>query len=396
MSADYNSFVFQEIRRIGRAWIDHNPGDHTPEVLFEKIGEMSWRRLMDGKSERQILTEIGVNPDDYLPSEPTPAPIPPPPPSADLAMWPRVGLSIASLITDRRQNIADVIRIYQDAGVQLTRVNLLTALWTPEHTVLPFERAPGSQQWDLYRWNAEFFERTHQLVEGMNAAGIVCILTFLELYSWSRRKPGPQQNGTPWRNNVNGVFWAPEDTTLTILLPDQWCREFIKKVVPFLRLSVNLFEVGNELPEKPLHRRVRDVVRAVQPHAYVSVNRQEDTPGQYVNMKIGKDFDFISFHGRLLKKPSDWKREYPDEPVYQTFDEFFAKCPHDATRIIFSSDGARASDDPVNTYEWDALRDFFREAIHRGYSVEHQSRAKMTPAPNGHMIEVDWFRSLRS
>lgn len=63
----YDAFVFDEIRRIGRAWKAANPGDHDIEALFEKIGEMSWRRLVDNKSVEQILLEID------------PAAVPPPP-----------------------------------------------------------------------------------------------------------------------------------------------------------------------------------------------------------------------------------------------------------------------------------------------------------------------------
>lgn len=69
--ADYTHFVFDEIRTIGQAWRAANPGaPNDPEFWFEKIGDMSWRRLVDNKSVRQILVEIGVNPDDYLPPLP--------------------------------------------------------------------------------------------------------------------------------------------------------------------------------------------------------------------------------------------------------------------------------------------------------------------------------------
>ena len=61
----YDKFVFDEIRRIGKAWTDKNPGDHDNEFLFEKIGEMSWRRLVDQKTMKTIFEEIGVDPVDY-------------------------------------------------------------------------------------------------------------------------------------------------------------------------------------------------------------------------------------------------------------------------------------------------------------------------------------------
>ena len=61
----YNQFVFEEIPAIGRAWTDTNPGAHDNEQLFEKVGEMSWRRLVDKKEMWKIFEEIGVNGADY-------------------------------------------------------------------------------------------------------------------------------------------------------------------------------------------------------------------------------------------------------------------------------------------------------------------------------------------
>ena len=316
---------------------------------------------------------------------------PVPPTNPDLLAWPRIGMSIGSLVVARDCNIAETVRIYQECGVQLTRVNLLSALWDGVN-VLPYrQRADG--QWDLYSWNQEYFERLHEVRERANAAGIVVQWTNYELYSWSDRKDGPQQVNTPWRHNVNGVQWDADDSTFDVL-PDQWSRDWLAHVLPQLRADINPIEIGNEFPEKALHERVRDIVKALQPDAQVTVNRNEDTPGQYANMKIGTNYDRIAFHGRLLKQVSDLDRVYPKEPVYKTFNQFFDNCPHDPARIIFSSDGARTSADPINTYDWGPLREFVLEVRRRGCSYEHQSRAKMTAPPNDHMIEMNFFRSL--
>lgn len=393
MTTTYDKFVFDEIRRIGKAWKDKNPNTPSdPEFWFEKIGEMSWRRLVDDKSVRQILLEIGVNPDDYGEGPAPLPPIPVPPPSSELNVWPRVGLSIAGLMVGSAHNIPETVRIYQDLGVQVTRVNLLSALW-PGVDTLPFTKLANGK-WDLYQWNQVYFDRLIEVRDRMNSAGIVVQWTNYELYSWSDRKPGSQQDGTPWRNNVNGVNWVEDDSMFDIL-PEEWSRNWITKVVPYLNLNVNPFEIGNEFPEKGLHYRVKDLVKAVNPTALIQVNRNEDTPGQYKNMKIGRDFDFIAFHGNKLKVKSDLNRVYSREPEFKTFNEFFDECPHDPKRIIFSSDGARSSSDPVNTYNWDALAEFVQEIKRKGCSFEHQSRAKMTPAPNHHMIETDWFRRIR-
>lgn len=308
-----------------------------------------------------------------------------------LAFWPRMGMSIASLIVTRACNIAETIRTFADCGVQITRVNLLSALW-PGVNVLPYRQRPDGL-WDLYDWNSEYLDRVSEVRERCNSAGIVVQWTGYELYSFSDRKEGPQQLNTPWRHNINGVYWRADDVIFD-QLPDAWTEAFYKKVVPYLRADINPIEIGNEFPEKPLHYKVRDIIKGVQSSALIQVNRNEDTPGQYSNMKIGRDFDFIAFHGRKLKQLSDLTLAYLQEPSYKTFQQFFDRCPHDPKRIIFSSDGARISNDAANTYDWGPLREFVQEIRRHGCSFEHQSRAKMTSAPNHHMLEAEWFSSL--
>jgi hypothetical protein len=316
----------------------------------------------------------------------------PPVDDATLRHWPRTGMSIASLIVARACNIAETIRIFADCGVQLTRVNLLSALWDGVN-VLPYRRRPDGL-WDLIDWNPEYFDRLSEVRDRCNSSGIVVQWTNYELYSWSDRKLGPQQINTPWRHNVNGVFWAEDDSTFDVL-PDAWSETWLGKVLPYLKADINPLEIGNEFPEKALHERVRDIVKRLQPDAQVTVNRNEDTPGQYANMKIGSGYDRIAFHGRLLKQVSDLDRVYPNEPTYKTFNQFFDRCPHDPKRVIFSSDGARISADPVNTYDWGPLREFAREVTKvRGCSFEHQSRAKMSSPPNHDHIETNWFKSV--
>lgn len=306
--------------------------------------------------------------------------------------YPLRGMSIAGLLVSSAANIPETVRIFSDCGVQSTRINLLSALW-PQTDTLPFTRRSDGL-WDLYNWNERYFERLVDIRERFNSAGIVIQWTNYELYSWSDRKPGPQQVGTPWRNNVNGVYWPADDSNFQ-LLPDEWSEVWVTIVQPYLKLERNVFEIGNEFPEKALHERVAKLFPR---EALIQVNRNEDTPGQYANMKIGQIgglYDFIAFHGNKLKQVSDLDRIYPREPDYKTFNQFFNKCPHDPSRIVFSSDGARISADPVQTYDWQNLKEFFQEVhFNRKCSIEHQSRAKMTPFPNHHMIESEWFSSI--
>lgn len=318
-----------------------------------------------------------------------PAPVP-----ADLLRRPRMGMSIAGLVVNSASNIEETVKRYVDAGVKDTRINLLSALW-PGVDCLPYLREPDGR-WNLYNWNQRFFDRVIETRERMNGAGITVSWTNYNLYDWSRRKPGPQQINTPYRHNVNGVFWSDEDVTFGIL-PDEWSKAWFQKVCPLLDLHLNPFEIGNEFPEKGVHERTKNFVRSFIPNALLQVNRNDDTPGQYANMKIGRDYDFISFHTNRIKKYDEYlsflSEEFEREPDYQTFNDFFDNCPHDRSRVMWSSDGARTSDDPTHTYNYHQLGIFLKDMKRRGYGVEHQSRAKMTPAPNHDMIEVDWFRA---
>lgn len=385
---DYNKFVFDEIRRIGKAFTDQNPGYGTNdiELLFEKIGEQSWRRLVDKKSMHQIFSEMGVDPIKYGELIPE---IIEPVKQGELIKYPRYGLSVAGLVMNRKHDIKATVEKLLEAGANATRINIFGAV-RGEDSVQPFNKHPDGL-WDLYDWNHEYYERLMETKERMNNAGIVCTWTFLDLYSWSDRKPGPQQDNTPWRHNKNGVYWKPDDKTFQVL-PDNWCKEFIARTAPQLRLDTNIWEIGNEMPEKSMHEEMRDLVRRTVPSALIQVNRNDDTPGQYDNMKIGKNYDFLALHGRKLKRLGDLVEKYKGGD-YPTFKDFMAS-KHEPWRVVFSSDGARISDDKVDTYDWDRLREWFRFVKKEGYNIEHQSRAKMTPAPNHHMIEVDWFRSV--
>lgn len=320
---------------------------------------------------------------------------------AALRTWPRVGIEITGLVLNPRHNLAEIVRIYQDCGVTLTRVNLLATGWMNPANTMPFRwpgGALGDHRWNLFDWNPQYFDRLQDVQERMNAAGIVVEWCFLELYSWSRRKH-VDVTFSPWRYNVNDVLWggdlskAGDDETLRVILPDEWCRAFLERAVPLCRLDPNVLLIGNEFPEKSLHVRVRDMVLAIEPMALVSVNRNEETPGQYTNMKIGRDFDFLELHG--VGSMDEIRRTWsPSQSSIESFEALLTDPDVDTSRIIFNSDGCRVSDDATDPYDWDRLGDVARYVRSRGCSFLHQSRAKLSEEPNHHMIETEWFRSL--
>lgn len=339
-----------------------------------------------------------------------------------LLTWPRHGMHISGLIVNRKCNIKETIRIFADCGVTLTDVNWLSAVW-PELVkdgVFPWKRT--RPPFDLFDWNIEFFDRAQEVVERCNAAGIVVQGTLWELYSWSNRKKGPgipDANQGPWRANTNGILLGgkyngdrhEDDETLGRLIPTPWCVEFLPLILTIWDATINPVRIGNEMPEKSLHQRVARLIRTYEPKALITVNRNEDTPGQYANHKIGTstDWDRLEYHGLKAKSlrpvkdakgavkwpQGDLDRFYPTSvSSVPTFRTLLDDKRVDKSRITFSSDGARISDSPVNPYDWPKLREWFREVKRRGCSILHQSRAKMSPAPNEEMIESEWFASV--
>jgi hypothetical protein len=95
----------------------------------------------------------------------------------------------------------------------------------------------------------------------------------------------------------------------------------------------------------------------------------------------------------------DFADEPPDRP--RTFRQFFDKRDQnghpidvDISRTICSSDGSRASDDPVNTYDWPRLLEVFDFVAGKGGSIDHQSRAKMSPGAQLGMVEDDFLKQI--
>lgn len=309
--------------------------------------------------------------------------------TSTLLTWPRRGASIAALLVDPAWDYGQWARILGGyfGGRGLTRINILSADWpTPGGLLWPFaKRSDG--RYDLYSFNPWFMDRAVAIRDAMHAQGIVVQWTLLELYSWSNRKKGPgipDGNLGPFRHNVNGVLWGgayngdrKEDDATYAALPDAWLTAFCEWLLPAIGGTGTIIEIGNEMPEKGLHERTAALIRRINPQQQVSVNRQEDTPGQYANMKIGRDYDRIAFHGRFLKQPSDLDRFYDiTESSIPTFNAMF-KTHVDPARIIFSSDGARSSSHPIDTYDWPKLTAFAEAVIDRGCSYEHQSRCKL-------------------
>lgn len=339
-----------------------------------------------------------------------PSPEPPTPGVPDpWVPWPKLGLSYYTSLTDPRLDLPGFVARLQDAGATLTRVWLIDA-WAVGAAsgtgcydgLVPWEVAADGR-YDLDRVNPRYLAHLRVYVEQMNQAGILPMLTGWELYAWSTRKAGmlwvPDAARGPFRRNRQGVYYADDGAFELIGQPSgahAFLGAFYQQIVATLAGLAYCVELGNEMPEKPLHERLAARWREAGYTGALCVNRQDDTPGQYANMEIGVRYDRISYHGKRDLAYLD--EDFPREPRHRTFRQFYASSP-DFTRIILSSDGCRQSTNPDNAYDYDALQAVARDILARGGSYEHQSRIKLRGFTEGRIalddLEVDWLHTLR-
>lgn len=132
-------------------------------------------------------------------------------------------------------------------------------------------------------------------------------------------------------------------------------------------------EIGNEMPEKPMHERIRDAIRECGYTGLVTVNRQDDSPGQYWNMGIDRgQYDAIAHHGFL--DPDYLDDEHPGEAAAgrpTTFRAFWEHPDVIAARVIVSSDGGGGN--PIHLPK---LQEVACDVLRRGGSYEHQLALK--------------------
>ena len=386
------------VKQIEQAYLETY--GHPPNITAQ--AHNIWRLLREGWTLAAVLSDIRGE----VVTQP-----PVPPSGVNLTAWPRRGATIANSLLDTRWDYESWAAMLGGvfAGRGLTQVNVLSALW-PEaapHMQFPFTHELDGR-WNLINPNPLFYDRLARYVEAMNRYGVVVQLCFLELYSWSYRKQGVpfDKNKSPFRHNVNGVNWkgstrAEEDVTLA-MLPDAFLADLIERVTHTVKGAGVAFLPGNEFPEKPVHFKIAEIIKGVWDDAVVVTNRNEDTPGQYMNMHVGEGLiDMIAFHGweRLSELDRVWPEEPPQRP--KTFRQFFDMRSRDGrpldidfSRVICSSDGSRSSDDPIETYDWPALLDVFRFVAGKGGNIEHQSRAKMTPGARLDMVEQDFLKQI--
>lgn len=306
------------------------------------------------------------------------------PPQTDLQVkWPAVGASYYTLATDPDVDVEYFAHELEQVGVTFTRFWLLDAWALGERGddgkflpgqyegYLPVKRA---EPFDLYDWSEAYFRHLRAVVDTLNTHQIWPQITILDLYTWSDRKAKnkwvPSVDKQPYRFNINGVRWGNPDDPTFETLPDAWLSAFICKVVSTLDGSAWVPEIGNEMPEKEMHERILRALRECGWEGEVTINRNEDTPGQYWNMRIGDLYDRIALHNLLDISYLDV--EYPDEaPAGRptTFRKMWEQV--EPNRVIISSDGSGGNPDYLSN-----LKEVACDALLRGASYEHQLAIK--------------------
>lgn len=327
---------------------------------------------------------------------PTPGPQPGPTPGPSPEPVPQHSQISASFYTapwDPRLNCREFAGRLRDLGCTGTRVWLVSAWATGENGPgqvngwLPWKRNVGGM-FDLWTPSPQYHDRLYEFAWEMDSAGITPTLTGWELYSWSDRKQGmlwvPDQTIGPFQNNVQGIVYSDDaafNQIGTRTGEHGFLEDFYGEVVSTLQGLKYQVEIGNEMPEKPMHERLRDAWRRAGYTGPIQVNRQEDTPGQYDNMRIGTNYDRIAFHG---KKTMDYLDErFEDEPNYKTFGDFYLRGTYNPSRIVLSSDGCRKTTTVSDAYDYPRLSEVAKDGLDRGFGYEHQLALKLRTFTEG-------------
>lgn len=394
-------------------------------VVYDKAGKPRWASNTNGNPGAWLLVQNDGNTVIYSAAgkpiwasntvyQPLP-PIPPGPmPMPDMHQWPKVGASYQQGLGNPSCDPALFASLNRDADGDVTRIWAINASAVGPNGAgqytgyLPWYRIRGV--YDLTQPDPAYDERLNTYVRAQNAVGATVIITTLELYSWAQRKQGgiwvPDANLGPFRNNSNRVRWGDPDDPTFFTLPDWVLEQLISRICAAVKGLAVAFEIGNEMPEKDMHTRIREYLTAQFTADWrpdIIVNRQEDTPGQYFNMRVNTDYERIAFHGKDSLGYLD--EVYADEPASrpQTFRQLWDagpwETPVNPSRVIMSSDGCRVND-TIQCYDWPVLREVVQDHLRRGFSFEHQSCVKMRPFLENRLdlvadFEGDWLRSLR-
>jgi Zn-finger protein len=299
-----------------------------------------------------------------------------------------------------RPHAEEFLSRMRDLGVNATELWMMP--WIDDEglfgTVSPWlPRSDG--KYDLSVVNNEYWDLNCGFIDLAHQRGQVVQLCFFDLYCCSSEKQGmlwvPDRNRHPVRNNVNGVRWGDpnDDEGIYFYLPDDVLSEFIRETFRRLPQTGVYARTANESPERPMHQRLRDVIKSARPGCFVICNRQNNNSGQYRNMVINGGLDGIEFHN--FDHVSYIDTPQPPGEVPNTYEKAWAEA--DPRRIFMSTDGCRNGNttDVGQSYNYNDIRDVLIDHWQRGFNISHQSDRKMVKFIEGRFHFEQWENELR-
>lgn len=279
---------------------------------------------------------------------------------------------------------AGFVQRMADWGVTWTDLWLMNA-WSYQqpHEQPWVQEADG--RWNLERFSDPWLDDLLWFVDQCSSHGIAVMLTPMDRFVLSK-VPDPRH---PARHNVQGVTWGqPNEEAFLYAPPDRYLVELVTEVHARLGGFPGPIRLANEFPEKPWHFAFAAEIRRFAPDADLIVNRQEDSPGQFLNMRVGQGLiDRYQFHGGAGGGPSAaafkqglssldvvWPKE-TDAGRPDTYRTLFNQV--DMSRVIVCSDGGRSGGPVESAYDYAAWQAVFADVLARGGSVMHQSCIKM-------------------
>lgn len=275
------------------------------------------------------------------------------------------------------------IRQMAEWGVTFTDLWLMNswAYHTPHQQ--PWVQRPDGL-WDLEQFSEPWFEDLEWFIDECRANGIVTMITPMDRFVLSK-VPDPMH---PVRRNVQGVRWGePDEDTFLFAPPDVYLVTLVFEIIRRMGDKLGPIRLANEFPEKPWHFTFAQIIRSFKPDADLVVNRQEDSPGQFLNMRVGEGLiDRYQFHWNgggngpqslkhgLSALDAVWPRE-TEAGRPDTMNKLLAVV--DPNRVIFCTDGARNGGPVERAYNYELIQPLLIEALQRGINVLHQSCIKM-------------------
>jgi len=298
-------------------------------------------------------------------------------------------------------------------GVESTESWLMNS-WGFEEHQQPWLRLPNGR-YDLTRYSNAWLDELANFDRNFRRGGGRGHVLCLQDRYWLGKDPtlNPLH---PYRNNINGVYWSVEDDYLYNGV-DWVLINLLSAIWVHLGYLPGPIKIANEFKEKPWHFAMAGALQANFLGIELICNRQEDSPGQFVNMEVGskdEEIDILEIHsggaggpeGTALRHgasalDASWPEEVeagrPDT-IRKLVVNWLPEHGHRANSLHVSSDGGRLPNgDVTHAYDYPNLEEIAEFILGAGGSFMHQSCIKMANPHTVANMQYDdaLMRSLR-